>query len=97
MTRGETAAEQTIHIALQKQAIKSATWLVGQPKYGVIPPAERIVLDCLRALQAIPEADRMYADELTDIIASGFLATACGIRNQQHRACALLRIAGGSA
>jgi len=57
--------------------------------------AETIVLDCLRALQAIPEFDRLFADELMDVIARDYIATATGSPTRIRRLTALLEIAGG--
>jgi hypothetical protein len=56
--------------------------------------AETIVCDCLRALQAIPEIDRLFADLLMDRIAKVYLATAPDGKTEVRRASALLRIAG---
>jgi hypothetical protein len=91
------------HAAVEDAARKSATWLASQYRHGTIPvpderdgaipPAERIVLDCLRALQAIPAADRLYADQFADMIAKGYLAVADTPRMSTRRLTALLRIA----
>lgn len=68
--------------------------LAAQHRDGIIPPAEKIVLDALRALQAIPEGDRLYADELSGEISRVFIESAWGIRNSNRRAVAVLRVAG---
>lgn len=81
------------HAALESQAKETAAWLATQHRDGIIPPAEHIVLDCLRALQAIPTDNRMYADELVDMIAKGYLDTAWGAKTSRRRVAALLRIA----
>lgn len=93
----QPSARAEISAALEAEAAKTAAWLLTQHRDGIVPPAEKIVLDCLRALHAIPDADRMYRDELIDVIARGFLDTAWGVRNHKRRAFALLRIAGKSA
>jgi hypothetical protein len=95
------------HAAVEDAARKSAAWLAGQYRHGVIPPcgerdgiippAEKIVLDCLRALQSIPDADRLYADRLMDAIAQGYLETALDPPTSRRRVTALLRIAGEAA
>jgi hypothetical protein len=54
--------------------------------------AEQIVTDCLRALQAIPEADRAYADGFMDRIALIFLNSSDTDATTRRRAWALLRI-----
>jgi hypothetical protein len=90
-------AMASAHAALEAQAKKSAEWILDQHRDGIIPPAEKIVLDCLRALQAIPAADRLYADHLTDVIAKGYLDSAWGARASRRRLTALLRIAGEAA
>ncbi len=59
--------------------------------------AEGIVLNCLRALQAIPEIDRLGADVLMDVIARDYLATALDAKTSMRRTTALLRIAGEKA
>jgi hypothetical protein len=56
--------------------------------------AETIVCGCLRALQKIPEIDRLFADLLMDRIAKVYLATAPDGKTEIRRASALLRIAG---
>lgn len=55
--------------------------------------AERIMLDCLLALQSIPDADRIFADEFMDEIAKMFLATSPDAKCSIRRIEALLRIA----
>jgi hypothetical protein len=55
--------------------------------------AEAIVLNCLRALQAIPEIDRRFADELMDVISKVYLDTSPDGRTEVRRANALLKIA----
>jgi hypothetical protein len=91
---------------LEDAARKSAAWLAGQYRHGLIPPpadrevispAETIVLDCLRALQAIPDGERLYAHELTDVIAKGYLDTALDARDSRRRVAALLRISAEAA
>lgn len=77
---------------IEVQAVESAGWLAVQHRDGIIPPAEKIVLDCLRALQAIPAAERVYADQLTYATAKGFLETAWGARAYRRRMTALLEI-----
>ena len=63
--------------------------------------AERIVCDCLRELRDIPEADRLYAHELTDAISAVYLDLAWAAPRQRHeekihrRTMALMRIAAG--
>jgi hypothetical protein len=93
--RPPSPATAALHTALEAQAIKSAAWLATQHRDGIIPPADMIVLDCLRALQAIPENERAGADELMDVIAKGYLDTAWGAKTSRRRLTALLRIAGG--
>ena len=56
------------------------------------PLAETAVLDCLRALQAIPLADRQYADGLMDFIARIYLNSSDDQTTARRRAYALLRI-----
>ena len=80
--------------ALEVQAGLTAAWLTTKHRDGIISPAEMTVMNCLRALKAIPEAERMHADVLTDVIARGFLDTAWGMRDKTRRANALLKIAG---
>jgi hypothetical protein len=60
-------------------------------------PAERIVLDALRALQATPFGYRPYAEQLTDAIAKAYLDTAPDAPARMRRIRALLRISGESA
>lgn len=104
--RPPSPAVAAAHAAVEEAARKSAAWLAGQyrggvipipdERDGVIPPAEKIVLDALRALQAIPD-DRMYADQMTDVIARGYLDTACDAHTSRRRLTALLRISGEAA
>ncbi len=54
--------------------------------------AEKIVLDCLCALQEIPEVDRLYADQLMDVISREYLDAAPDEKTGIRRAWALLRI-----
>jgi hypothetical protein len=91
------SAVKQARAAIESQAKESAAWLASQHRDGVIPPAEKIVLDCLRALQAIPQGERLYADELTDVIAKGFLATAQTPVGSRRRIAALLRIGAEAA
>jgi len=60
----------------------------------LIPPAEEIVLNCLRALQSIREPRRLYADCLMDKIALIYLNSSDNDITERRRAYALLRIAG---
>jgi hypothetical protein len=53
--------------------------------------AERIVLDCLREIQKIPETDNLYAKELTDAISKVYLQTRCS-KVRMRRIGALLDI-----
>lgn len=95
-SRPPSLAMERARAALEAQAVKSVDWLTLQHRDGIISPAEKIVLDCLRALQKIQGAERMYADAMTDGIAKTFLDTALGVRNHKRRAYALLWIAGRS-
>lgn len=91
----KSPATQVAKAALEEQAKVTAEWLATTTEHrdGIIAPAEKIVLDCLRALQAIPSVDRRYADVLMDMIAEGFLDTALEPRTSRRRVTALLRIA----
>jgi hypothetical protein len=55
--------------------------------------AETIVLDALRALQALQVADRLYVNSLMDSISQAYLATTDGPETSRRRIMALLRIA----
>jgi hypothetical protein len=77
-----------------EQGRKSGEWLATQHRDGIIPPAEKIVLNCLRSLQAIPGSERLYADEMMDKIATVYLNASPNETNMRRRANALLRIAG---
>jgi hypothetical protein len=91
-------AEAEVHAMLEAQAKKTAAWLAEHPRGTfTTAPAERAVETCLRALQAIPDADRIYADELMNAIARAYLDSAWGPKDQKRRAHALLRIAGEGA
>ena len=63
--------------------------------------AERVVLHCLRELLDIPEADRLYAHELTDAISAVYLDLAWAAPRQRdavkihRRTMALMRLAAG--
>jgi hypothetical protein len=87
------AERQTI-AALETQAVTTAQWLSAYHRDGLIPPAEKIVLTCLRALQAIPEKERVGADRLMDALAQAFIDVADTPIASKRRANALLRIAG---
>jgi hypothetical protein len=59
-----------------------------------IEPAEQAVLDCLRTLQAIPDAGSPYAASLMDQLALIYLNSSADETTTRRRAYALLRIAG---
>lgn len=86
------SAMERARAEVEAQAKKSAGWLAVQHRDGIVPPAEKIVLNCLRALRAIPDGERLYADHLTDVIAKGFLDTAWGAHTSRRRITALLEI-----
>jgi hypothetical protein len=87
------------YAAVEANSRRTARWLESWPVElppAHIPAAETAVLDCLRALQAIPKADRPYADGLMDFIARIFLNSSDSQATARRRAFALLRIAAGS-
>lgn len=86
-----SAMDKTI-AALEDQAKATVTYL--RPRDGVVPPADRIVLDCLRQLQAIPKVDRQGADRLMDGIALTYQLTARNSDERMRRCMALLVVCG---
>ena len=90
----ETPEMNTVCDALRMQAQKTAVYVHAHRGESLTPPADRIVQDCLRQLQAIRPADRMGADILMDKIARIYLDTAYGVKETKLRAEALLRITG---
>ena len=92
--RAPGMAEAEVRAMLEAQAKKTAAWLAEHPRgTSTIAPAERAVETCLRALQAIPDADNLYAHELLNAIARAYLESAWGVKDHKRRAHALLRIA----
>ena len=88
--RLETPAE--VNAAMKASDEMIAGWSL--PKYhDEVIQAETIVLDCLRALRAIPDADRVYADELMDGIAELYMKIRQDIPTQRRRGFALLGFA----
>lgn len=81
---------------LKEQSDKSAARLIKR-REGIMPPADMIVLDCLRQLRAIqaPELERHAAYALVDEISRGYLAASRGGKELARRAAAMLRAAGG--
>lgn len=94
--RPPSPASAAICAALEVGAKVTAAWLATQHRDGIIPPAEKIVLDCLRALQAIPDSERLYADAMMDAIARIYLSTSADAATERRRTYALLKIGGES-
>jgi hypothetical protein len=93
--RSSSPAMDTAITALKEQAHKTATYLVNGRSNCLITPAERIVQDCLRALQAIPAGERFDADAMMDGISFVYLHSARDNKEQQRRLTALLKIGAG--
>ena len=79
--------------ALEEQAKKTAAYIHGHRGDALVPPAERIVLDCLRQLHSLHPDDRMDADDLSAAISKAFINQAWGIKTARRRYAAILRIA----
>jgi hypothetical protein len=104
-TAAETAAEREAQIESiwrgNRARRDAAAQAYGEPEtphefYRGRPgaQAEKIVLDCLRALQALRAPDDLYAHALIVTISDGYLTTSPDGRTEVRRASALLRIAG---
>ncbi len=100
------AAEATFRANMARRDAAAADY--GEPEtphefYAGRPgsKAERVVCDCLRELRDIPDADRLYAHELTDAISAVYLDLAWAPPRQRdaakihRRTMALMRIAAG--
>jgi hypothetical protein len=80
---------------LKEQAHRTALYVVGGGSNCLTTPAERIVQDCLRALQNIPAGERFDADALMDGISFVYLHSANSNKEQQRRLTSLLKIGAG--
>jgi hypothetical protein len=90
--RNESTAESIAYTEIAVQAPKTVTRI--RARYdGIISPAEKIVLDCLRQLQAIPAADRLYVDGLLASVTRAYLDASDNERTFERRFQAITRVA----
>ena len=75
---------------LEKQAKLTVVQL--RPRDGIIPPADRITLNCLRALQAIPETERQGANRLMGEISRVYLESSRNPEEHTRRLRAVLEL-----
>ena len=75
---------------LEEQA--KLTVVRWRPRDGIVSPADRIVLNCLRTLQAIPETERQGANLLMGEISRVYLESSRNPEEHTRRLRAVLEL-----
>jgi hypothetical protein len=71
----ETTRFENVRAQLEALGARQGAELRNTPRFGIIPPAEKILVQFLLDLQALPDRERAGADILMDRVAEVYLST----------------------